>query len=79
MGFSLAKTGLTEKQYTMIELLAAELKITITSDLNTLSRGTASMVIDQLSEAKNSSQQHRHIYYNEIKHRSSKFQFGVQA
>lgn len=70
--------AISEKQFGMIERLSAELNLTITSDLNTLSRGTASMVIDQLVEAKNSggaNGQHRGAYYSEIRHRTSKFTF----
>ena len=72
------KLAITEKQFAMIERLAAELNLTITSDLNTLSRGTASIVIDQLSDAKRNGGdqgQWRRYSYNEIKHRTSKFQF----
>ncbi len=72
--------AISEKQFSMIERLAAELNLTITCDLNTLSRGTASTVIDQLTEAKRnggSEGQYRNSYYNEIRHRTSKFTFEV--
>jgi hypothetical protein len=74
--------AISEKQFTMIERLAADLNIAIISDLNTLLRGTASMVIDQLSDAKRNGGaqgQWRHHNYDEIRHRTSKFQFEVKS
>ena len=80
-GSSWKSKAISDKQFSTIDRLASELSITITSDLNTLSRGTASMVIDQLMNAKNSGGsdgQHRHVYYSEIRHRTSKFTFEVK-
>jgi len=77
-GSAWRKQAITAKQFAMIERLAAELSITLTSDLNILSRGTASMVIDQLSDAKRNGGeqgQWRHHSYDEIRHRTSTFQF----
>jgi len=81
-GSAWRKQAVTKKQFAMLERLATELNISITSDLNTLSRGTASMVIDQLSDAKRNGGaqgQWRHQNYDEIRHRTSKFQFEVKS
>jgi len=81
-GSAWRKLAITEKQYAMIERLASDLNIEIKSDLNTLPRGTASMVIDQLSNAKRNGGdqgQWRHHSYGEIRHRTSKFQFEVKS
>ncbi len=81
-GSAWRKLAITEKQFSLIERLAAQLNLSITSDLNTLSRGTASMVIDQLSDAKQNGGaqgQFRHHSYDEIRHRTSKFQFEVNS
>jgi hypothetical protein len=81
-GSSWKKQAISEKQYAMIERLAAELKITIASDLNILSRGAASFVIDRLSDAKRNGGdqgQWRHHDYNDLRRHESNFKFEVQS
>ncbi len=65
--------AVSEKQFQMIERLASELHLTITSDLNILSRGTASMIIENLKCAKING--NNHIYYDDIRYRTNQFTF----